>query len=87
MTTAEMIEEVKRLLEEEMSVIADNDLVASYKARNIASYSQALKSLTDVKRLEDAHGKDTYSGKTDNSEWTGRNKNHSGCIQGACRNL
>ena len=57
MTTTEMIEEVKRLLEEEMSVIADNDLVASYKARNIASYSQALKSLTDVKRLEDTHGK------------------------------
>lgn len=75
MNISEMIQEVKRLLEEEMSVIADNDLVASYKARNIASYSQALKSLTDVKRLED------------NSEWTGRNKNHSGCIQGDCRNL
>ena len=53
MNISEMIQEVKRLLEEEMSVIADNDLVASYKARNIASYSQALKSLTDVKRLED----------------------------------
>lgn len=62
MTTKEMIEEVKRLLEEEMSVIADNDLVASYKARNIASYSQALKSLTDVKRLEDAHGKVNQAG-------------------------
>lgn len=57
MNISEMIQEVKRLLEEEMSVIADNDLVASYKARNIASYSQALKSLADVKRLEDTYGK------------------------------
>lgn len=57
MNIEEMVEEVKRLLEEEMSVIADNDLVASYKARNIASYSQALKYLLDAKRLEDAHGK------------------------------
>lgn len=75
MTISEMVEEVKRLLEEEMSVIADNDLVASYKARNIASYSQALKSLADVKRLED-----TYSGKTDNSEWTGCYKNYTRCL-------
>lgn len=57
MNIEEMVEEVKRLIEEEMSVIANNDLMASYKARNIASYSQALKSLTDVKRLEDTHGK------------------------------
>lgn len=57
MTIKEMIEEVRRLLEEEMSVIADNDLVANYKSRNIANYAQALKALMDAKRLEDTHGK------------------------------
>lgn len=50
MNISEMIQEVKRLLEEEMSVIADNDLVASYKSRNIANYAQALKALTDIER-------------------------------------
>lgn len=50
MNISEMIQEVKRLLEEEMSVIADNDLVASYKARNVANYAQALKSLMDIER-------------------------------------
>lgn len=50
MTTKEMVEEVKRLLEEEMSVIPENDLTATYKSRNIANYAQALKALTDAER-------------------------------------
>lgn len=56
MTITEMIEEVKRLLEEEMSAVADNDLVASYKARNISNYANALRSLMDVKKMEEKNG-------------------------------
>ena len=50
MNVKEMIEEVKHLLEEEISVTVDNDLFATYKSRNVSNYAQALKALTDIER-------------------------------------
>lgn len=53
MTTLELINEVKSLIEDELSIVDDNEIYKSYKARNISNYSQALRALMEVKRIEE----------------------------------
>lgn len=53
MTTLELINEVKSLIEDELSIVDDNEIYKSYKARNISNYSQALRALMEVKKIEE----------------------------------
>lgn len=45
------IEEVKNLLDDALSVIPDNDLIAQWKSKVVRDYSQALKTLLEIERM------------------------------------
>lgn len=50
----ERIKELLSLIDTQLSMDVSDPVTESYKARNLASYTQALKTLLDVKRsMED----------------------------------
>ena len=52
MTMNQRIDEIKRLIDEQLASVPDNPIEEQYKSRIIMNYATALKALMDIERAE-----------------------------------